>query len=272
MKTIQLQFSFLSLLIAVSCGPDALNQLNKAPVNQLNKSSTSVDSNPSATGTVAPPDSDGNCTCPYNYAPVCGSDGMTYGNSCTAKCNSISSYTSGECPKANESDVDETASCVCTLQYMPVCGNDGNTYGNSCVAKCNKITSYTQGVCAKPTVDACICPLIYSPVCGSNKQNYSNSCLAKCDNITSYKVGKCDSIESLPSNFLCKCPALYSPVCGSEKKTSASTCMAKCNEITFTTKGICLELFYPKKLPLEIEDIKVKIPVMAIPIKWFISK
>ena len=76
--------------------------------------------------------------CPAVGAPVCGSDGITYGNSCYAEAAGIENYTFGEC----------TDDVVCTANYEPVCGSDGNTYSNSCEAGKAGIENYTSGECA----------------------------------------------------------------------------------------------------------------------------
>lgn len=38
-----------------------------------------------------------NCTCSFNYDPVCGCNGTTYPNACAAECASITEYEPGEC-------------------------------------------------------------------------------------------------------------------------------------------------------------------------------
>lgn len=69
------------------------------------------------------------CTCSQQYDPVCGSDGVTYSNSCMFELandrDSNVTATKGECPTV--------PSQVCSSVGDPVCGSDGLLYGNKCL-------------------------------------------------------------------------------------------------------------------------------------------
>merc|ERR1712128_185977 len=78
------------------------------------------------------------CICPAVFSPVCGADGQTYSNTCTAACGGSKVACEGECP---------CTSCSCIEIFAPVCGADGETYSNSCKAACAGSEVACQGDC-----------------------------------------------------------------------------------------------------------------------------
>jgi len=78
--------------------------------------------------------------CTKEYSPVCGMDGITYGNMCTLKAEHMGIKHQGEC-KSMDKPV------ACTLEWSPVCGIDGVTYGNMCMLEGTGIELKHEGEC-----------------------------------------------------------------------------------------------------------------------------
>lgn len=75
-------------------------------------------------------------TCPRTKSPVCGSNGVTYLNSCEASLDRVA-YISGTC------------STQCTDQFDPVCSVNGIQYSNACKAIAANV-AYLSGACLVP--------------------------------------------------------------------------------------------------------------------------
>ena len=180
------------------CGCDGKTYGNSCEASRFVTSSTSGECPASDAGAckLATPE---NSACYEIYAPVCGCDGVTYGNDCEAE-RVVTSYTPGECPAADAGTCALPAprtDIFCPQHVDPVCGCDGKTYGNSCMASLY-VTSSTPGECPAADAGTCelaepkntICPAVYDPVCGCDGKTYGNSCAAA-RAVTSSTPGAC---------------------------------------------------------------------------------
>ncbi|KAI5750353.1 hypothetical protein M8J76_014987 [Diaphorina citri] len=184
------------------------------------------------------------CNCVPHHVPVCGRNGVTYPNSCLAKCAGLSDsdFEFGPCTSKNPCDSHpcsegevclpsrqvclsllhkpcEQYTCVsardsCSSHaYMPVCDTEGVQYNNLCyLVRYGKTLAY-EGPCLVGCDRTGL-------VCGVDGNTYASECAAMAASVAVDYRGNCaalgyigNSAEIQCRSDAIQCPPLVSPHC-----------------------------------------------------------
>lgn len=123
------------------------------------------------------------CTSDLIDVKVCGCDGATYPNLCSATFARVSVRSEGECPPG----ADGGAGAACGARGLSPCPSP-----QVCIyppaATCGELDK--PGTC-RTLVPGSSCPAVFDPVCGCDGKSYSNECAANLAGASVRSTGAC---------------------------------------------------------------------------------
>ena len=187
------------------------------------------------------------------YKPVCGCNGLTYGNSCGAQAAGTNLVSDGECgivpvktcggkmglpcapgeicdPNQCGADVmgvckiKPNQPCPKTMEAAQQCGCDGTTYANECERLNAGVGKAADGPC-KPNGGVPCFPMAGVVPCPADQ--FCKSPLGLCG-----MVGTCTAKPGV-------CPMLFKPVCGCDGQTYGNSCEADAAMTSTASDGEC---------------------------------